>query len=545
MPRNLILPYVIEDSERKRTFSWRMEAATILCLAEAERKKPKILRRTPEDISYISKMLYPLWAFPWDEICLIIDGLGLSYHKVAHKILPDIKEFTEDLKRSTVSRGQYRSVLDKHRKTFREFPSTIEISLNAIIGDKEALADLFSFITHGLHVEEDSSKRATNSLIPPRIGMEEASEKAGGLIKEWRSLLSDIRALRYAEETLDKEMKRHEEKALEEVEELLRTYERRISEQGLLVEKRVREIMRKRETMVKGTVRDYEKRLKAASKEREKLELATRRLEQVLKGYEKRREALRGKKPRRDTYYWDSKIAFYRERIREQSWRVRAASGMAEKIRREGEETLEKIREDHQRMINKETEKIEVLKSSRELEVSKRRGEVEELQRSASNIKAQIGRLIQEKEQSAAMLRDMTVSCGLNEITLVSIPLYMVRYVSMDRDRIEVYPPVVAESYDGIIRRIQRAIWTFSLESRIRLLIRSRSKVFDDKLFKNLEKHLQRDKHLKDEMDDIGKSNNLLMIPGFRDAIINGLRELEEEGWINADEKNEILGIYT
>ncbi|KUO42921.1 MAG: hypothetical protein APU95_00260 [Hadesarchaea archaeon YNP_N21] len=60
----LILPYAIEDVDRKKPFTGEMEVAAIHCLAEAERKKG-VLVSQPEKISFVSKIYYPFWAIPW------------------------------------------------------------------------------------------------------------------------------------------------------------------------------------------------------------------------------------------------------------------------------------------------------------------------------------------------------------------------------------------------------------------------------------------------------------------------------------------------
>jgi len=73
----LIVPFVTEKPERERPFTSEMEKATILCLAEAKRRKPRILRGAAEEIEYVAKLHYPLWGVPWRDSCIIVDGLGL------------------------------------------------------------------------------------------------------------------------------------------------------------------------------------------------------------------------------------------------------------------------------------------------------------------------------------------------------------------------------------------------------------------------------------------------------------------------------------
>ena len=106
----ITLPYVVEDDERKKPFTQDMETAAILCLAEAKRKKPRILGTSQEKLLFISKLHYPLWTIPWDNDSIIVDGLEMFSHTTTYTKPPDVKLFVEDLQRSKMLRELFRSV---------------------------------------------------------------------------------------------------------------------------------------------------------------------------------------------------------------------------------------------------------------------------------------------------------------------------------------------------------------------------------------------------------------------------------------------------
>jgi hypothetical protein len=71
---NLILPFITKATTEKADLSFPAELASVVCLAEAQRKKPGFLRDRSEKIAFISKVYYPYWVVPHETACLLIDG---------------------------------------------------------------------------------------------------------------------------------------------------------------------------------------------------------------------------------------------------------------------------------------------------------------------------------------------------------------------------------------------------------------------------------------------------------------------------------------
>lgn len=82
----LVLPFAVPAEERVKAFTSSMELAVILFLTEAKRRKRKLLESTPKKTSFVSKLHYPLWAVPWENESLIIDGLGVFSYAITSQV---------------------------------------------------------------------------------------------------------------------------------------------------------------------------------------------------------------------------------------------------------------------------------------------------------------------------------------------------------------------------------------------------------------------------------------------------------------------------
>jgi len=537
-----VVPYVIEEPKRERIFTPEMEKAAILCLLEVKRRKPTILSGTSEEVEYIVKFHYPLWDVPWKDRCIIIDGLGFSSVTVTHNEIPNVIDFTEDLKKSSVSFKLFREALKKHNQTFKEFVSAKEEVMEAVIGEGSVLESVSRFIDQAESVREKSGCDAI--LVPPKISREESEDKTKRFIGEWQKLRTDVEALKYALEVLKEEIEHHKEKASMEIEQIWKGYEERISEMKKLADERIKRLSKEKEKETERTVKLHEKRVRRALEEERKLQPKVERLKRSLEEQQKRRKDQRRKYPKRSTTRIDRRIELYREKNRDLTENVRGCLRLMEEIRREQKEDLRRIEEKYLSMAAKEMEKLEILEQSRNLEISEKSEEIKEMEESSSVIEDQIKQLLERKNNDIKGLEDKALFSKVEETVLIGVPFYLVQYKTPQKTRRDVYPPVTATSYVGMVRKIQRALLSFSLEARIQLLLSSRFPELDKAIFENLKKSLEADVSLRESISDIGRSRNLLNLPEFKEEVTKGICELEVEGWLNAKEKENILNIY-
>jgi hypothetical protein len=249
------------------------------------------------------------------------------------------------------------------------------------------------------------------------------------------------------------------------------------------------------------------------------------------------------KYPKRSTTRIDNRISLSKEKIEQLNSEIHRILDLLEKARINGRQQLAQIEVKFQNLVAKETEKLEILERSRNIEMSKKTDEIKSTEDLSLKIGAQINNLITQKVKDAETLENMTIPLKADEPLLIGIPFYIIQYRLREKIRTHVYPPMTAASYEGIIRKIQKAVFSFSLESRMQLLMTPRSKNLDEAFFSNLEKCLLKNVDLKAQITGAAHSVNLLIRPELKEHITKGLTELETEGWLSSKEKENIQSI--
>jgi len=539
---SLILPYTVEDIDRKKPFEHDMEVAAILYLAEAKRKKGGILGGSPERISFVLRLYYPLWAVPWEDESLVMDGLGFLSHTITHMELSDLEAFTEDIQKDGMVRDLYRDALKRHVKTFREFISSDEIPIDAVIANESLLLAIFDYVNQGLSLKKNVIGPLL--LIPPRLDEKAALKRAGKVVSQWRQIQSEIKGLHYAINLLSEKKDLHEQKIFSEVEQIQEKYEREILSLRPTVEERIEQLMMERDGEIEKVLKVAEKESNAALKKRHRLERELQRLELSKDDYLQRRRARERKGDRRGASHWNLKIRMCQKKISDVKRQIQDISRLVDRIRRQHEAEVKRLDESYQEAINGEEKRILDLEALRDSEVAEKQEEIEELRSETSSITRQIEQLMEQKVSHASRLEELTIPWKANGVTLICLPFYLVRYETDAKSRYDVHPPSVVEDYNGIIKRIQKAILSFSLESRISLLLRPRSKAIKEMLTSVFTQKIRKDETFEKVVCTMGSSNNLLRALGFKETLTKGMEELEKEGWISLEEKDLILKTY-
>lgn len=540
---SLILPYAAEDADREKPIGYDMEVAVMLCLAEAKRKKKGILGSSPETISFISKLYYPLWAIPWQKASLIIDGLGFFHYTVVHMKTPDVEVFTEDIKRNTTVRGLYHTALKSHAQTFENFTASDTIPMEAVIGDKRLLSAISEYVALGAARKEKMMESFV--LTPPRLNKKTAVEKAKRVIGCRSQIQSEVKGLEYSINVLTGETGLHEQKILSEIEQTKGRYENEILQLRPSVEKKIERFTKERDSKIERVAKATDKELKAMLKKKGRYELELRKLERNIEDYQQRRENRKRKNDKRGVSRWDRRIKACRKKISETEKQIHGVSRLIERAHQQLEVEVEKLKESYQNMIHQERKRISDLEASRDSETAAKREEIRKLQLETSTIIDLIKRLREQKMTHASNLEELTIPWRPREVTLICVPFYLVRYETNTRARYDVHPPVVAEDYEGIIKKVRKAVWSFSLGSRINLLLHSRYEALEEMLTSIFAEKLKEDRALEKVVRGLGYSNNILRIPDLRERLTKGMEKLEKKGWVNSEDKDTILNAYT
>jgi hypothetical protein len=539
---SLTLPYVVENEDRKKPFTRDIEAAAVLCLAESKRKKPGILGAPPEKLSLISKLHYPLWAVPWENECIIIDGLSILSHTIAYLKTPDVNLFVEDIKRNRSTRELFRRTLKSHTKTFEEFAETTQVFMKSIVANKEILPTILWYVTREPTVKKDSTK--TGLSIPLNLDEKAVMKRAESLFGCWRSIQSEIAGLHYAINVLDRETEFHEQKIANEIEQISETFEDQISALRLQVEERVNRLTTELSAKIQSIFQITEKELKAALEERTKNEKKLEKLERDERVYQKRKQIRRSRRDEAGVTYWNHKIKVCKNKISEVKGKIKVLARFIERTRKQGELSAKKLEESYNDMFVQERKRISDLEAFRDSQIEETKREVDELESKTSAITEHIERLIDKKKLHASRLKETAIPWKPEGVTLITMPFYVFRYETDEKSRYHVHPPVIAMGYEGIIKKIQKTIWSFSLESRVKLLLSPSSRGLEEMFTSIFADRMRDDETLEKVVYEICSSNNLLHSKDFRETLTRGMGELKAEGWISREEQETVLKAY-
>jgi len=538
----LTLPYAIENVDRKKPFGYDMEVAATLCLVEAKRKKGGILGGLPERVSFVSRLYYPLWAVPWEDESLIVDGLGFLSYAVVHMKPPNVEAFTEDIKKNSTDRELYWSAIKRHAPTFKGFTASVQIPVDAMVANESLLSMIFEYVKRSLTVKENVVGPLV--LVPPRLNEKAAMEKAEKIINYWRRFQTEIKGLHYAIKVLSEETALHERKILREVEQTRERYEKEILDLEPVVEERIEELIEERDGKIEEIIRNAERELDAVLRKRDSYERELQKLELTEDGYQARMEDRKRKGDKSGVSRWSRRVRRYQNKISGVKRQIQGLSRLIERNRKQCESSIEKLRKSYEKLIDQEKKRILDLEASRDSEIALKHKEIEKLRSETLFIISQIEQLMEQKMSHVSNLEELAIAWASKDVTMICVPFYLVRYETDSKFRYDVHPLAVVEDYEGIIRRIQKAILSFSLEARINLLLRPKSKALKETFTSIFARKMRRDEALEKVMYTLSCSNDLLKTPDLREKLTRGMEELEKEGWVSPEEKNMIMKAY-
>ena len=336
--KNLILPFIVGTHDGKEDFTYPTELACVVCMTELQRRKTGFLRGTPEKVSFISKIYYPLWAIPVEDSCLVLDGLASLSHNFTFKEPTNTGLFVEDLKKNSVVHQEFMDTLDKHAKNVREFASAVNMSFRALIADRELLGFFLEYVKSGSFLSKDRDEKVV--LIPLEIDGKTAVETREAVINCLRRIHANVKGLQYALEVLNEEVEFHKRALSYEIEWLKEKCEAEISSLKPEVDERVKKLTLQRDTAVAKILKATEKKAEVLDKKREKYMRKLQGLEQRKESVRKKMHTFKRKKSTTKEAYLNYELGKYDRKINGVKKEIKAITDAIENIKKEGNKNV-------------------------------------------------------------------------------------------------------------------------------------------------------------------------------------------------------------
>ncbi len=537
----LVLPFAVPAKDRGEVFTWNMEVASVLLLAEAKRRKLGFFEADRKTV-FVSKLHYPLWLVPWEDGSLVIDGLDVFSAVIKCPALPDVTSFIEDVELGMSDRKRFWVSLEKHEKAFVDFAESVEVKVGALISDGELLSAVFEYV--GEASSSQFGESVSVVLAPPKLDVHAAVERAKQVSRLHKKVQSEISGLEYARSLLNEAVSLHEQMILKEIEFTREVYDGEIAKLRPAIERKVDQLERERDAEIAKMNRIVEKEVRAKERERAKRERELQRLELQKASFVRRREMCRRRNDEAGLARWEHRIRVCENRIREVKRRINDLAEFVEETRMQNEADIEKLRRSYQELIEKEKSRIVSLEAQRDENIKSKQREMETLKHATAKIVNNIEELINREREREKELKKLAIPWRTDEPSLVCLPFYLVGYQNGKETQLQIFPPVRVKSPRGIMKAFKKTLMGFTLASRMKLFQQSRSKALEKMLDFALKKTEKSDKAFSQALRQTAASANLLAGHNFRETLIKGLEELKAEGWIGQEEVDAIAKKY-
>jgi hypothetical protein len=540
----LILLYAPLDASRKRLFTAEMELAALVCLAEAKRKKKGgILHREEERMVSISKLYYPVWLIPLENDYVTVDGMTLFSFRTIYDKPQNYASFTAEVEAGKKSYEQLFRLLTENLKIFRDFAAKEEIVIDGVIQDKELQAAILECFRKEVSAKE-SQVRET-AFLSERLNKKTAVAKANEIAELLKKDQLDIEALQGIVSILDDATETINTELLRKIENVKQEYSAKIDELRPVVEEKIGHLTKERDEKTRTIIATTDRELEARAQEQAEYDKELETLGREKSDFEEKKQLA---KMRKDELYiksWKIRVKEREKRISALSKKTRKLQEHIDKTKKEKEKSLKQTNETYDALITTEADKIPALEAARDNELRDVEESIEQVRSQAALIVQRISVLLEEKEASIAKLKEAITPWKLEGVVLLYVPFYVLYYLAESKERYEFHAPVLASSPEGLLKKIRQKLWGFSLESRLGVLLRERSKALDRMFSSTLSKQIEEDSELRNQIREKNEQNNIFLASNFKNQLTKGIEELVKEEWVKPEERDMILKMFT
>lgn len=527
-PAPLILPFATPAKNRTLPFTEEMEMAVAFIMAESDRRKSggMILKKTPEQMVFLTKSCYPLWLVPWSGKTLVFDALGVSARTLQYDVLPEVKAFVNDIQGSATTRQAYSAALQDYLHYFESVKRVEEKTMLGLITDTGFLQGFQPYLRETEEVEQSE----IGPCLAPVVDEAALSSTLSELSELHATLDGEIRSLREAMRLVNTATKQHVDTIRVEMKKMQADLNERIAEAKSLAMERIRQIQEKYDARILRISQRFERQIEDLHQERTKLEKSEERAVSRIERCDVEIQSSKAQKDSSGEKRWKDE---------KETWK-REASTLKKSIEAQDKEIGQTESQKKTEIANVrnefKTESEEAMKDVRELEATREsktqlsQQEAKTLEDSTSTILSQLDSLTKKKRAALEELETIGTKEQRRSTILVHTPFYLACFRAEARRRYIVYPPSIA----GSMKTTTKLKSMFGM-SKLGSLFQPRSKALSNVL-SQVVTLADRDPVFEKDLYDAGMQDSIMRSEDSRERILKGLGALRNEEWVSSNE---------
>ena len=297
--------FTLPFSNQKNS-STEVEAAAVFAVAELERNKGGglIARQPEEKLVFLSKVGYPLWLFPKNDLSFVFDGFGDSNCNVSYADVPSSRLFLESLEANSSPREKYMAFLSDHRSYFLQPLKKKQFAFQGLISNLQFKEELSIYRKEAV----EATAQLNLALLSPTLQenaissmMAEFDRLQSGLRDEAEKLPECMRLINRATSQYITELYYEAAAVKEEA-------DAKIKAQEELVNPKIAKLTKEYKQKIKSLTDSFDKELENLQKQKAKTQKSIQTNEEKIKLYQREAKAQAAQKHATYEKRWKQKI---------------------------------------------------------------------------------------------------------------------------------------------------------------------------------------------------------------------------------------------
>ena len=506
-----------------------MEKSAIYCFAELERERGGglILKKPEEKMVFLAEFGYPLWLFPWDGLSLLFDGLKTKAHTLNYRIVPDVKNFMENVQRSSKSIETYITFLSDNINYFQISSSEKTMTIDALITEPNFLNEFGLYVSEATTVEASPFEIVFLPTVVDESSILSAVQELGNLKSQFKE---DVSLLYNSMKLLNKTTRNFAKTIRGKIRTVKEEFNNEIEKQKNIIMPKIERINEEYDELITQMTRNFEKQLLPLQKEKVKYEKLK---EQTLSKIERCKIEAKTCAANKDAVgerKWKEKEAESRKEFSEIEVKIEE---LEEKIKEtEDNKSAEpfRLRSEWEAKVKEVQKELLELEASRDAKIQLYKQQMEKLEKQTSTIIEQIDKMAKMRETDISNFEKLGIKQTRTKNALIHMPFYLACYQSESKKRYALFPPSIVNSV-SFLAKIKGALG----KAKVKQLLVPRFKAIAPFL-QGLLTLIGQDAVFEREISEAGEKADMLKSDLMREKIKSGLEKLKMEGWFSEKE---------
>jgi hypothetical protein len=524
------LPFAVLSEHRTEPFTPDMEAAAIFSLAELDRSKGSglIMKQPEEKITYIAKLSYPLWLFPWSELSLIFDGLNQNSSSLDYVTVPDVNAFMDNLRRGARTQETHMAFLSDNINYFQTSLAEKMFHMNGLMQEPQFQTEFDGYRREA----SKTSQENLMGLLPSTLDEAVISSGIHELENLHSTISSRVENLYKCIKLLSKVTRQYVKELRSRVKDAEEDFDSKIKEEELAVAPRINQLKDEYDFQTTSLAKSFEKKRLPIEKEKKRLEKSREQAVSKLERGKLEAKIHAEKNQRAAEERWKEKNNKTKKELSEIENQLKQTEKNLKDLEEKRAIEIFKLHEEQETKVKEARQCLLELEASRDAKILIYTQEIETLEKQTKDISDQINRTAKLLEANVAQFAKLGIKkeFGSYGSLMYYIPFYVVCYQRDSNKRYMIFPPSVVSTV-GIFTKLKGALGM----SKIKRLLTPRFKTVAS-LLDAINVLALQNGIFETELNELGAKNNMLADAEVRKEIKVGLSCLQSEGWLSDKE---------